>query len=269
MDIKPLPQTPILSQGVDKTTRNAFSDVHTRLNQLIQLMVPLTDVITAAAWQPNKTYAVGDICYSPNAPSYTRMECVVAGRSGTTEPTWPTVGNMVVDGTVTWIVDDVRDGTPVGRIVAEISPICRPGYLKANGALVSRAAYPRLWAYVQARGLVVPDTVWPANYWGCFSTGDGSTTFRLPDLRGEFIRGGDDGRGVDGGRAFGSWQADGIKSHNHPYQSQPYLFVESFDGGDVIAERTSTAKWVTHYTSNFGGPETRPRNIALLYCIKY
>ena len=53
------------------------------------------------------------------------------------------------------------------------------------------------------------DAIWnvAANFaWGSFSSGDLTTTFRLPDLRGEFLRFWDDGRGVDAGRTMGSWQ---------------------------------------------------------------
>ena len=57
------------------------------------------------------------------------------------------------------------------------------GWLKANGAAVSRTAYGDLFAKI---GTV-------------FGSRDGSTTFNLPDLRGEFIRGWDNGRGVDSG----------------------------------------------------------------------
>lgn len=52
MAVKPLPQTPILAQAVDKTTRNAFTDVHSRVNQLIKSSVSSSDVVTTAT--PNK-----------------------------------------------------------------------------------------------------------------------------------------------------------------------------------------------------------------------
>lgn len=71
--------------------------------------------------------------------------------------------------------------------------------LKANGAAVSRTAYAALFARIGTR----------------YGVGDGFTTFNLPDGRGELIRGWDDGRGVDGGRALGSWQAGSIQSHTH------------------------------------------------------
>ncbi|MBH1699622.1 tail fiber protein, partial [Stenotrophomonas maltophilia] len=72
------------------------------------------------------------------------------------------------------------------------------GWLRCNGADVSRTTYAALFAVV---GLT-------------FGSASGST-FRLPDLRGEFIRGWDDGRGVDPGRALGSLQQDEIREHSH------------------------------------------------------
>lgn len=49
-----------------------------------------------------------------------------------------------------------------------------------------------------------------------YGAGDGATTFNIPDFRGYFPRGWDHSRGIDSGRAFGSAQADGYGSHNHP-----------------------------------------------------
>lgn len=71
--------------------------------------------------------------------------------------------------------------------------------IKANGAAVSRTAYAALFARIGTR----------------FGEGDGFTTFNLPDLRGEFIRGWDDGRGVDGGRELGSYQGGALQLHGH------------------------------------------------------
>ncbi len=68
------------------------------------------------------------------------------------------------------------------------------GWLKANGAAVSRTAYAELFAAI---GTV-------------YGEGDGFNTFNLPDLRGEFVRGWDDGRGVDAGRIMGSWQKGSV-----------------------------------------------------------
>lgn len=77
------------------------------------------------------------------------------------------------------------------------------GWLKCNGAAISRATYAGLFAAI--------GTTWGA--------GDGSTTFNLPDWRGEFVRGWDDGRGLDAGRAFASVQGQTIQLHDHPASS--------------------------------------------------
>jgi microcystin-dependent protein len=121
------------------------------------------------------------------------------------------------------------------------------GWLKANGAAVSRTTYADLFAAIGTT----------------FGVGDGSTTFDLPDLRGEFPRGWDDSRGVDSGRTFGSAQSDDLKSHTHTYTTPDTGAVDAGSGGWY--GRTGT----TGTTNSTGGTETRPRNIALLACIKF
>lgn len=92
-----------------------------------------------------------------------------------------------------------------------------PGWLKRNGALVSRTDFPALWAYAQSSGMLVTDTVWNSavTEQGKFSQGDGSTTFRVPDARARVDRAWDDGKGIDSGRILGSTQEDLIKDHRH------------------------------------------------------
>ncbi|MBN3781522.1 phage tail protein [Burkholderia sp. Ac-20345] len=116
--------------------------------------------------------------------------------------------------TTEWVLAALSTAT-VGQIVFEPRTLPRAGFLKANGVLVNRADYPALWAYAQASGTLVSDDEWRNQRWGCFSSGDGSTTFRLPELRGEFIRCWDDARGVDTNRILGSWQDSANRSHGH------------------------------------------------------
>jgi microcystin-dependent protein len=73
------------------------------------------------------------------------------------------------------------------------------GWLKANGAAVSRVTYASLFAAIGTT----------------YGSGDGINTFNLPDLRGEFLRGWDDGRGVDTSRTFGSAQSSQNLAHTH------------------------------------------------------
>lgn len=132
--------------------------------------------------QRSKAYAVGDIAYSHKLPSWARLECVTAGTTADTIPdTLATVssgGVLISDGTVTWIVDDIRDMTPVGCVRGSL--FLPKGYIKANGATIQRADYPRLVHFIESNNLWTDDTTTNA---GLFGKGDGSSTFVLPDYR--------------------------------------------------------------------------------------
>ena len=75
----------------------------------------------------------------------------------------------------------------VGQVIFTAGGVAPAGFLKCDGAVASRSTYAALFAVCGTT----------------FGVGNGSTTFNLPDLRGEFVRGWDDGRGVDSGRALG------------------------------------------------------------------
>ena len=83
---------------------------------------------------------------------------------------------MVTDGSVVWIVDDLRDGTPVGAVRGSL--YLPAGYVKANGATVQRADYPRLVALADKHNLWTDDVTANA---GLFGRGDGAATFVLPN----------------------------------------------------------------------------------------
>ncbi|MDP2786595.1 MAG: phage tail protein [Pseudomonadota bacterium] len=136
--------------------------------------------------------------------------------------------------------------TPVGSVIYVAKSTAPTGYLKANGAAISRTTYAALFAAI---GTV-------------FGAGDGSTTFNLPDLRGEFVRGWADDGAVDSGRVLGSAQADDIKAHTH-------TLPQASTGGGFITGTGDPSGSTGLSTGATGGTETRPRNIALLACIKY
>ncbi|NJL06853.1 MAG: hypothetical protein HC900_00255 [Methylacidiphilales bacterium] len=154
-------------------------------------------------------------------------------------------------------------GKAIGETFYMTGTAAPAGSLKKNGALISRTTYANLWAYAQASGRVVADAGWLAGDYGAFSSGDGSTTFRLPDDRGLFIRCWDDGRGIDAGRAILSYQADALKEHSHPYQNNAAGFPTTAGPGSAAVSLGLGNTGLT------GGTETRPKNIALLACIKY
>lgn len=141
---------------------------------------------------------------------------------------------------------------PAGHIGFTARDIAPAGWLKANGAAISRTAYAALFAAIGTR----------------FGVGDGFNTFNLPDLRGEFIRCWDDGRGVDSGRTNGSSQVDMLKSHDHAlggngaWVDAPGTWITNGSGFQInMTQATKTAAT--------GGTETRPRNVAMLGIIKF
>lgn len=143
---------------------------------------------------------------------------------------------------------------PVSIVSYFASNTAPTGWVKANGAALSRATYARLFAKIGVT----------------FGAGNGSTTFNVPDLRGEFIRGWDDGRGVDANRAFGSFQADMFKSHTHElWGNDRGTFNGQLFAAGLYQDDAERAASDVGAIRNTGGAETRPRNIALLACIKY
>lgn len=148
-----------------------------------------------------------------------------------------------------------------GQIVYCAGSAIPNGYLECNGATVSRTTYATLFAAIGST----------------YGPGDGATTFHLPDLRGEFIRGWDNGRGVDSGRAFGSAQAASVESHFHMTDgsngSNSHAVLNNadgpFDANSMINNAADAAYRAGTRTGAFGGTETRPRNIAMIAAIKF
>ena len=183
------------------------------------------------------------------------------------------VQTMLSDSTHRFVTDSEKAqwnsasaGVNTGDIIYRTSNTVPNGYMKANGAVISRTTYANLFSVIGTT----------------FGAGDGSTTFNLPDLRGEFIRGWDDGKGADSGRTLGSWQDDMFETHKHLENT---LHITGYDGktfsngngseyrGSQTDYRISTTGGMytatSPYTQNTGGIETRPRNVALMAIIKY
>lgn len=159
--------------------------------------------------------------------------------------------------------DQTKTMAPSGMIGAFASLVPPTGWLKANGATVSRALYAELFSVIGTS----------------YNTG-GETLleFRLPDLRGDFIRGWDDGRGVDVGRGFGSqqpsyagsftWQ---IRNDDGDGETGSYRSVSGvIIGGEQVYAYDYGGNSFSPVKTTYVTPgDTRPRNVALLYCIKY
>ena len=151
---------------------------------------------------------------------------------------------LISNGSNRWyqIGDNPLQG--VGQIAAFCASTPPAGWLECNGALVSKTDYRDLWDQV--------GTLFGSN----------TTQFNLPDLRGEFVRGWSNGRSVDTGRALGSSQNWQVGTHSHNL-----LSGANIESGNEFLNETSSVVNQTPLTGTSG--ENRPRNIALMYCIKY
>lgn len=159
-----------------------------------------------------------------------------------------------------WILTELANLlTKTGTVIAYAGNAAPTGYLKCNGAAVSRTTYSALFSLIGTT----------------YGAGDGSTTFNVPDLRGEFVRGWDDGRGVDSGRAFASAQLDQFQGFHLGASGGNKLTMAplSITGGASNAPYVTGSDYFVPVSNGTNGTprtgsETRARNIALLYCIK-
>lgn len=180
-------------------------------------------------------------------------------------------GELRYDGKRLLDASDLLGMVPSGTVLYFAGQTAPAGWLKANGAAVSRTAYAALFAAIGTT----------------YGAGDGRSTFNLPDLRGEFIRGWDDGRGVDTPRPMGSAQVDAVRQH---YHGIGYISPNNDDGAFVVRNWTTTEQQTMQFINGNGNSairtlsassnlsttnaidesagETRPRNVALLAIIK-
>lgn len=150
------------------------------------------------------------------------------------------------------LIGDSSSGSSPGDLKMIAHTAVPSGWLECDGSEISRTMYANLYAVIGTS----------------YGAGDGSTTFNLPESRGEFIRGFDNGRGIDSDREFGSYQADQIKAHTHSYSDsgtkQKDAGYDDYGGGGnyLFINGSKT-------TGSTGGSETRPRNITVMLIIKY
>lgn len=153
---------------------------------------------------------------------------------------------------------------PPGLVASFARNTAPTGWLKANGAAVSRTTYATLFAAIGTT----------------FGVGDGFTTFNLPDMRGEFVRGWDDARGVDASRVFGSTQKAsllyGERVNNTVNTISNVEISKEILGWDNVLVSNYSGATATRVAKGGNGEMTnnhvggaRPRNTALLYCIKF
>jgi microcystin-dependent protein len=186
------------------------------------------------------------------------------------------IGGELVAGNVVTIIYDAGRGAfhlvqntnyaLLGRMYECSYTTPDPGHMMCDGSAISRTAYAPLFAKI-------------GTTWG---TGDGSTTFNIPDKRGYFSRGWDDGAGIDPGRAFASTQTDAFKSHTHTATVNDGGHAHNVNAVNSVGAGTSGAigsvnpsigtiptssatTGITVTNASTGSTETRPVNVAVMY----
>lgn len=142
-------------------------------------------------------------------------------------------------------------GVPSGVVSAYAGATAPAGYLMCHGQAVSRTTYAALFTAI---GIT-------------YGAGDGSTTFNVPELRAEFIRGLDSGRGLDEqpDRVLGSTQTSANLAHTHDYTRRSSNIGPITGGGGLFLTGTNDS---TSPTISSGGAESRPHNVAMNFIIK-
>ena len=153
---------------------------------------------------------------------------------------------------------------PAGFVMAYAHETIPSGWIECDGRAIRRQDYLDLFNAIGTH----------------YGTGDGSSTFNIPDLRGQFIRGWDHGAGTDPDAAsrtdrgdsttgdnVGTKQTDINKAHTHSYTDPTignYKGLKYDGSGDTQEYLTSDGGT----TGTTGGNETRPKNIQMPWCIK-
>ena len=146
---------------------------------------------------------------------------------------------------------------PAGAVMSFAMNSAPAGWLAADGTEYAKTGtYAALFAAIST-------TYGETNGSGAA----GTSHFRVPDLRGYFVRGSGTNSDATAAGTFGAKQEDALKSHTHSYTDQIALSNGQFsvaggtgqDGASDLARTTGAT----------GGTETRPKNIAMLYCIKF
>lgn len=222
----------------------------------------------AMTWHEQAVYSLGAPCFASDGYYY---ESLADANTGNNPPSssayWRLIGSSMYSSfSVGEYKDVAHNGSPDS------------GWLKCNGAILLRAAYPKLFAKIGTT----------------YNTGgELSTQFRLPDWRGVFPRFLDDGRGIDSGRSIGNTpQASQNQAHSHSAStgtagahSHTTTFVrekvpqgtkdnavlgDQMDEGTQVMP-TNSAGAHTHSVSisSSGGTEARPVNLAQVRWIRY
>lgn len=240
---------PVLAQG---SGRNQVVRMHIITSGTSNIQLKIDPSVVLATRQYVDEAVNGLLPANKPAGTYTKVTVndrgvFVSGSNPTTLAGYGITDSYTKDQITAMIAQ--ASALPVGSMIGFPVDKVAPGFLELDGSVKSVATYPDLATFLG----------------GAFNKGDeGAGNFRLPESRGEFLRGWDHGRGVDAGRAIGSYQADMLKSHTHGAKINQGAAGSGFT--TIYSSGTQNNSEV--YIQAEGGVETRPRNLAVMWCIK-
>ncbi|WP_367256227.1 phage tail protein [Pseudomonas sp. stari2] len=255
---------PLLSQGSGRTQIVRMNFVVTSAGN-IQLKIDPAVVLATRAYVDAAILEV--LPKNKVAGTYTRVVVNDRGIVERGDNPVTLAGHGIKDA---YTVDEVNAllkqamAMPVGTVVAFPVNKMPAGFLELDGSVQSAATYPDLYAYLGAT----------------FNKGnEGAGNFRLPDTRAEFLRGWDHGRGIDAGRAIGTYQLGTLTAFDSnapggasvdiirgtPAQAQADTY-QMADYPNVGTTYTTTGLASAAFPTE--GGVTRPRNFAVMWCIK-
>lgn len=177
-------------------------------------------------------------------------------------PASPALLSIDTSGNISASAPNTQALNPTGAVIMFVGTTAPSGYLMCDGSAVSRTTYSNLFGVIST----------------AYGVGDGTTTFNLPDARGNFFRGVNAGSGRDpdassrtatnGGNAgdsVGSSQGSQYASHSHTFSFSTPGAVLAQATGTTIQQITSTP---TLNTGGSGGSETRPVNLYINFIVK-
>jgi len=196
----------------------------------------------------------------------TRLTVNSTAATSTVPVVLPAIPTTALQAATKSYVDQVL---PSGCIMPFAGTAAPTSWLSCDGSAVSRSTYATLFAAI-------------GTTWG---SGDGSTTFNVPDLRGMFLRGtGTNATGSSSGAvgpSVGTYAADTYLNHSHAITDPGHVHTVGLANASNIqaaagqtnnrvdsGSSSSSTTGITVNTSTTGGTETKPKNYGVLYIIK-
>ena len=222
------------------------------------------DQVVGLGRMKNTEYQVGDVVYV-DSNLKVALDCIYAGTTSAEELDLSNakVGDVIEDGTVTWMLFDRRrleDSVPIGTILTYGANEIPIGYLACDGTAVSRTVYADLFAVIGTT----------------YGAGDGSTTFNLPNLNNNSF--------LEGSNTAGTVKSAGLPDvkGNFAYVSRfndntgvggAFILASSGEGvgtgtGEVL--RTNVMAFSANLSNSIYGSSTtvQPKAITVKFCIK-